>query len=853
MSSNPCIYQPREFARPSLERLSEIVRDELSTIATLLNDGCLMVPVENLPAPLPELVALDCCGIIVRRCDPGEPLDVAYTPLEDFVEEFTIKDVTTENTIHAPRGMVVSKLDSGNYRQRWWDYSGFGVQATLNGTFPSATIIEYRRDFDGEGNVISGPTAFPLTVWNSTTNWSAQPLLGSTTLSFVERNGYAEGRWAVNGIAAGENVALPFGGNTNGWSINSTIMKNYHGAVAVPGQGVYVPVRGGPNETDYNTTIALTRYPYGAEGSYPSTVPGATLQLTDVLGTGIFFAEMGCIGVDSAGNTYWFHRVGSTGARARVLKIDPGLTTVMLNLDVGPQEAESLSHWTVLGDGRYLLRARNTVGSDPTGRLYDISDGTLDLIMEPAIGGSDTPLGFPGIVQGVSPTQAHFTGRDAVWYFLDETTTFTPPTAQWDCNFLQGADGRIVITNGDGQGDGPIIVDLAPVTQAETGDLRAVTLDGYGRVVGNRPVNTADIAAIIPDFEIPGSNPDAGAPPIGVIDLDGGSSTTNYGATTVRYGDEGDSAEQYGVGVADLDERGSLRTVTGPVDPPGTPPDPLLWSPLALSPAVWLDSEDDLAVDLVGTNVERLLDKSGNGNHAVPPGSVGTIAPTRGAGSLGTAIIMGAAGVTPTPLRTPVMAIPNADTGLTIALVMRRTAISTGFLEISYILSMLSANLSYKLLLTGPTAGGTFGQNSVVWRLRHTLGSPLYSSDLRNQAAGELSGSPENILWVGEMSSALQRQYIDGTEINPAGVSNGAQPRTFGTWGSLMIGDVQAAPTPSEGFAPLHFTGEFYDLVVVNRQISEADRQRLEGFLAHKRGIEDNLPGVHPFKAAPPT
>jgi hypothetical protein len=61
-----------------------------------------------------------------------------------------------------------------------------------------------------------------------------------------------------------------------------------------------------------------------------------------------------------------------------------------------------------------------------------------------------------------------------------------------ECRELVGADGRITITNGRGQGD-DFVIDLAEVTQAETGELRAVTLDAYGRVVGNRAVTAEDL------------------------------------------------------------------------------------------------------------------------------------------------------------------------------------------------------------------------------------------------------------------------------------------------------------------------------------------------------------------------
>lgn len=54
------------------------------------------------------------------------------------------------------------------------------------------------------------------------------------------------------------------------------------------------------------------------------------------------------------------------------------------------------------------------------------------------------------------------------------------------------------------------------------------------------------------------------------------------------------------------------------------------------------------------------------------------------------------------------------------------------------------------------------------------------------------------------------------------------------------------------GEATRYLDGEVCEVVVVNSSVSEADRQRIEGYLAHKWGLEANLPAGHPYKDAPP-
>jgi hypothetical protein len=43
------------------------------------------------------------------------------------------------------------------------------------------------------------------------------------------------------------------------------------------------------------------------------------------------------------------------------------------------------------------------------------------------------------------------------------------------------------------------------------------------------------------------------------------------------------------------------------------------------------------------------------------------------------------------------------------------------------------------------------------------------------------------------------------------------------------------------------------EFVVSTNVITTTDRQKLEGYLAHKWGLEGNLPADHPYKSAAPT
>lgn len=53
-------------------------------------------------------------------------------------------------------------------------------------------------------------------------------------------------------------------------------------------------------------------------------------------------------------------------------------------------------------------------------------------------------------------------------------------------------------------------------------------------------------------------------------------------------------------------------------------------------------------------------------------------------------------------------------------------------------------------------------------------------------------------------------------------------------------------------FAGLHLQGRVYEFIVVSSAQLENSRQKVEGYIAHKWGLEANLPADHPFRDNPP-
>jgi hypothetical protein len=68
----------------------------------------------------------------------------------------------------------------------------------------------------------------------------------------------------------------------------------------------------------------------------------------------------------------------------------------------------------------------------------------------------------------------------------------------FECREIVGTEGRVDVTDGNAQAGNPTI-DLATVEQAVNGNLVAIDIDAWGRVVGNRAVVTADLPSLVED------------------------------------------------------------------------------------------------------------------------------------------------------------------------------------------------------------------------------------------------------------------------------------------------------------------------------------------------------------------
>ena len=120
--------------------------------------------------------------------------------------------------------------------------------------------------------------------------------------------------------------------------------------------------------------------------------------------------------------------------------------------------------------------------------------------------------------------------------------------------------------------------------------------------------------------------------------------------------------------------------------------------------------------------------------------------------------------------------------------------------------------------------------------------------------------------WHGDTSSSgrlISNSYTVSTGVkNGQGYKDGSQlsPLLFNRYTNFTIHVfVTSIPVATYatgcqgGFPNRAFYGDFAEIIITESVPEEGEREKIEGYLAHKWGLEGNLPSDHPYKNSPPT
>jgi hypothetical protein len=221
-----------------------------------------------------------------------------------------------------------------------------------------------------------------------------------------------------------------------------------------------------------------------------------------------------------------------------------------------------------------------------------------------------------------------------------------------------------------------------------------------------------------------------------------------------------------------------------------------LWTPERINTALWLDAADSSTIIVEGGGVSEWRDKSGNDRHFLQPA---------------------------------ISLRPNY---------LENAIVSSGasLLEVNPVIPLLSICVVLDIS-TYKDFGVAISRINNEGGL-HSSGTGVYYFN------GVLSNPISNLRYInGNTSYTFPAHSINfPSVVKPLGMT--LYTLTFSSM--YPIKSILNLPTSGQGLI-----GSFYELVGCPSDIL-SERQKVEGYLAHKWGLKANLPTNHPFKNYPP-
>jgi hypothetical protein len=255
-----------------------------------------------------------------------------------------------------------------------------------------------------------------------------------------------------------------------------------------------------------------------------------------------------------------------------------------------------------------------------------------------------------------------------------------------------------------------------------------------------------------------------------------------------------------------------------------------LWTPAQLPGlALWLDATDISTITLNGGNVSQWNDKSSNARHATQPNASSQI-PYNSTGLN----------------NKPALVFPSASNNLSISTAHYSWAPDRKFANFTVANLTNTTSAIFLRLLNSETPGttgtdypqGYMGTGSPSTNFFAIAGVALTTP----QIAG-LFGAPRVLAQIFGTGGV-------GADVHGASIDAGTILQTPNCTGLLAT---QGMRIGSVLLNPFSWRGPIGEVVQVSGDLTVLNRQRVEGYLAHKWEMATNLPANHPFRFTPPT
>ncbi len=241
-----------------------------------------------------------------------------------------------------------------------------------------------------------------------------------------------------------------------------------------------------------------------------------------------------------------------------------------------------------------------------------------------------------------------------------------------------------------------------------------------------------------------------------------------------------------------------------------------LWTPAEITTALWLDAADSDSITEVDGAVSQWDDKSGNDRHATQ--ATGANQPALESGVINDKDVIRFNG---SSTKLGIASFPTTETAYSAYAVLKSANDPPA----------TTAKSGLWRFQTSPNPSHYPHNNGICYM--------TFGSNARKQV-GNLTEDLSNahVLNIDSASASWQVR-INGTQVFSTATNTVAMPS------SPIIGE-------SGGSDDWWFDGDIGELIVAPSVLSEGDRQRIEGYLAHKWGLTDNLPAEHPYKMYAP-
>jgi hypothetical protein len=266
-----------------------------------------------------------------------------------------------------------------------------------------------------------------------------------------------------------------------------------------------------------------------------------------------------------------------------------------------------------------------------------------------------------------------------------------------------------------------------------------------------------------------------------------------------------------------------------------------LWTPSQISTALWLDAADASTIVLNGSTVSQWNDKSGNGRNFAQATAANQ--PTYSATVLG-----GQPALTFDGASDFMSAGDTLDVGTTNLTIMTVVKYATNNQSGAIVGKSLSGPGAGRFSLYRALSGGNFG---VGTQYATFFGRPDVSAGAFTQA---VDASTSTKIFGGEWNrtaSGYTKVWENGT--NTASVAYAGDSLNLNNTNELWIGAYQGTSGTVPPTANSYMNGQIAEIVIAQSSLSTDNRQKLEGYLAWKWGLQANLPAGHPYKNSPPT